>query len=121
METEYDIDIKKISKRIKDLRKERGLTVEKTAELASLSTQFYSKIENGKRNITPKTIIAIANAFQVDLTFLLSDFVRAKNPEYQPIEKYKDYTFDEIVKLYEASQFLSDFTDENINNETEAE
>ena len=54
METESNIDIKLISKRIKELRKKRGLTIEKIAELVSLSTQFYSKIENGKKIITKR-------------------------------------------------------------------
>ena len=43
------MDIKKVlGKRIKDLRKAKGLTQEKVAELIGIETKSFSNIETGK-------------------------------------------------------------------------
>lgn len=45
-----------IGRRISGIRKERGYTQEKLAELADISVQFLSDIENDKKNMTVKTL-----------------------------------------------------------------
>lgn len=44
-----------IGNRISHIRKERGYTQEKLAELAGISIQFLSDIENNKKNMTVTT------------------------------------------------------------------
>jgi transcriptional regulator with XRE-family HTH domain len=47
------------------IRKDRGLTQEKLAELTGLSQQYLSDLERGKRNPTIVTVYEIAQALAV--------------------------------------------------------
>lgn len=58
---------KKIGVRIADLRKEKGLTQEKLAELAHLNRTFVGYIEKGDRNPSVETITKIAKVLGVSL------------------------------------------------------
>ena len=82
---EYDIDIlaegrcsveKKplnvaVGKRIRNMRENAHLTREQLAELANISIQFLSDIENGMKSMTVPTIISLANALHVSTDYLL--------------------------------------------------
>jgi transcriptional regulator with XRE-family HTH domain len=59
--------------RIKELRKERGLTLEELAEKAGMSVSFLSMIENGKRNVNAARLDALARALNVRIPELLRD------------------------------------------------
>lgn len=63
---------KKLGARIKQLRKERELTQEKLAEIATVDPKSIIQIENGKRNPTLKTIHKIAVGLKIPLYKLLS-------------------------------------------------
>jgi transcriptional regulator with XRE-family HTH domain len=59
---------KKVGEKIKQLRKDKGLTQEKLAELAKVDPKTIIEIENGNRkNPTFKTINKIANALRMSL------------------------------------------------------
>ncbi len=62
-----------IGKRIKDLRREKGISQEQMAEKISLSRPQYSKIEGGKADITLSTLDRIATVFEVAITDLFFD------------------------------------------------
>lgn len=62
---------KKLGEKIKKLRKEKGLTQEKLAELAKIDPKSVIQIENGKRNPTLKTINKIVIALKVHLSDIL--------------------------------------------------
>lgn len=62
---------KTLGEKIRTYRKERGLTQEKLAELASIDPKSIIEIENGKRNPTLKTISKIAQALRASLPQLL--------------------------------------------------
>lgn len=48
---------------LKDLRKEKGLTVRKTAEELNISFTFYSDIENNRRSPSLEKAVQIARYF----------------------------------------------------------
>lgn len=52
-------------KRVLQLRKERGYTREKLAELADISVQFLADIEKGRKNMTVTTLRKLSNALLV--------------------------------------------------------
>lgn len=57
-----------LSKKLKDLRKEKGWSQQKLAEKAGLSFNAVTKIEQGlAKHPTLKTLIKIADAFGVSL------------------------------------------------------
>mgnify|MGYP001619576277 CR=1 FL=1 len=62
----YNFLYKKLSQRIEELRKEKGLTQEKLAEKAGLHRAYFWDIENG-RNISIKTAYKISKALGVSL------------------------------------------------------
>lgn len=60
-----------IGKRISNTRKERGYTQEKLAELANISIQFLSDIENNKKSMTITTLKNLADCLNVTTDFII--------------------------------------------------
>ncbi len=60
-----------IGNRISHIRKERGYTQEKLAELAGISIQFLSDIENNKKNMTVTTLKNIADSLNITTDYLI--------------------------------------------------
>ena len=58
----YQDEILYISTRIKELRKERKLTVQELAYRCDMERSNLSRIEAGRTNLTVKTICSICNA-----------------------------------------------------------
>lgn len=58
---------KKFGKRVQKLRKERGLTQEKLAELIGVDRSYMGFIERGERNPTLDKISKITKALNVTL------------------------------------------------------
>ena len=56
--------------RLKDLRKERGFTQIKMQMLTGIDQSDYSKLENGKRNLTFDQCRAIALALNTSMAYL---------------------------------------------------
>lgn len=94
--------------RLKYLRTERGENLEKVAEYLNVSIQTISNYENEKRDMTPDTILKLAEYFGVSTDYLLgkSDI---RNPEKSDLDKLqiglssKDYPniSDEQIKQIE--------------------
>lgn len=94
--------------RLKYLRTARGENLEKVAEYLNVSIQTISNYENEKRDMTPDTIIKLAEYFGVSTDYLLgkSDI---RNPENKDLDKLqiglsaKDYSniSDEQLKQIE--------------------
>lgn len=57
-----------IGLRIKELRKHKGLSQEKLAEIMSISPKYLSNIERGKENPTLDTFIKLANALNIEIS-----------------------------------------------------
>ncbi len=64
-----------IGKRIKAVRKQRGLTQEQLAQMVDLSTNYLSNIETGFRTPKLETLIQIMNALECDANAILADVV----------------------------------------------
>lgn len=69
------VDYVAVGKRIKKARSKIGITQEKLAELAHLSTSHVSKIETGDTKLGLPTIVDIANALHTSVDALLADSV----------------------------------------------
>lgn len=63
----YQEEILCISARIKELRKERKLTVQELAYRCDMERSNLSRIEAGRTNLTVKTLCTICNALNVNL------------------------------------------------------
>lgn len=62
--------LQRFGARIRELRKEEGLSQEKLAELAELHRTYVSGVERGERNASLTSIARIANALNVSLSKL---------------------------------------------------
>ncbi|MTW85590.1 helix-turn-helix domain-containing protein [Virgibacillus dakarensis] len=59
------------SKRLKYLRKNKGLSQQNMADFLGISRQGYGKYEDGKSETDHKTLIKLANYFDVTTDYLL--------------------------------------------------
>lgn len=67
MAVDYQEEIDYISVRIRELRKERKLTVQELAYRCDMERSNLSRIEAGRTNLTVKTMCIICNALSVNL------------------------------------------------------
>jgi len=109
-----------VNERIKDIRKQNGLSLERLAELTGFTKGYLSRIENSSRVPPFATVQAIAAALQTDIMFLLDkgahpveskniDLMR--NPENSEEGWEKSslvYTFKPLVNTYK-NKYMSPF------------
>ena len=60
-----ETELKRLGRRIRQLRTEAGLTQETAAERADLSAKHWGDIENARSNPTVSTLVAVAKALRV--------------------------------------------------------
>lgn len=65
-----DRALKRLGKRVRALRQERGLTQEQAAERAALDAKHFQAIEGGRTNVTMASLVGIARALGVRLAEL---------------------------------------------------
>lgn len=66
-----EVKLKKFSERIKELRKEKGLTQVQMAELLKCQDRHYQRIEYGWINVSATTLEFLADFFEVSTDYLL--------------------------------------------------
>ncbi len=66
-----DSELKKLGKKIKEARKQRGLTQSDVAEKADTSANYFAQIERGEVNPSYTLLQAIAKALKIKLTDLI--------------------------------------------------
>lgn len=70
-------------KRIFMLRKERGLTRERLAEMADISVQFLADIEKGRKNMTVTTLRKLSAALMVTTDYVVNG---SESPDHEACE-----------------------------------
>lgn len=73
-----------IGERVSYIRKKRGYTQYKLAELADISIQFLSDIENNKKSMTVKTLRQIADSLNISTDYII--YGREKSIENTTID-----------------------------------
>ncbi|MEG1567172.1 MAG: helix-turn-helix transcriptional regulator [Anaerovoracaceae bacterium] len=77
-----------VGRKIKSLRLEKHMTLERLAESSGLSIQTIKQIERGKRSCTVWSLICIAKVFAVSTQFL--------------VESHHSYVSDDLKILMES-------------------
>ena len=103
------MDQQKIGRFIKELRKEKGLTQEKTAEQFQVSRRTVSRWETGSNLPDLDVLIEMADYFEVDLRELM-DGERTENRMNKELEetvlKVADYSNEEKNRLMKNLHFF---------------
>ena len=68
-----NVELKKFGDRVRQLRKAKGISQEKLAELADLHRNYIGGIERGERNLALINIVRLARALGVSPSQLLED------------------------------------------------
>lgn len=92
------LDFKMLGKRVRFLRKMMSLTQENLAEQVGLSSSFLGHIERGSRKASLETLVSLANALRVDVSYLLADSLSAKTAEPLSDKKAMLFLLDEIAR-----------------------
>ncbi|MEG1759275.1 MAG: helix-turn-helix transcriptional regulator [Alistipes sp.] len=71
MAINYQEEILCISQRVRNLRRERNLTIQELAYRCDMERSNLSRIEAGRTNLTIKTLCVICNALNVSLQELI--------------------------------------------------
>ena len=54
-------------KRVREMRKSKGISQEKLAEMAGIDRSYMGNIERGEKNITLKKAYEICDALEIDI------------------------------------------------------
>ena len=86
-----------LGKRIRSLRKERGLSLEQVSARAKVALATLSRIENGKGGGTFRTHQRIAEAFDIPITDLYKGLQQPEQEAtlIEPTEEAETFTYDE--------------------------
>lgn len=68
-----EIDYAKLGLKIKSVRASRGLTQDNLAEMISCNVSHISNVENNHTKLSLNALLAIANALDTSIDYLLSD------------------------------------------------
>lgn len=68
-----EIDYAKLGLKIKEMRLKAGLTQDNLAEIVSCNTSHISNIENNHTKVSLGVLMAIANALNTSIDYLLAD------------------------------------------------
>ena len=70
---QQEIDYKLLGLKIKEIRNSKGITQDKLAEMVSCNTSHISNVENNHTKVSLNVLLAIANALNTSIDYLLSD------------------------------------------------
>ena len=70
---QQELDYGKLGVKIKELRQSRGLTQDLLAEIVGCNTSHISNIENNHTKVSLNVLLAIANALDTSIDYLLSN------------------------------------------------
>lgn len=99
-----NITPKALGIRIKAIRKEKGISVQKLANCVGVERNFISQIEAGYKFPSFKTLIEIINALNISADELLYDCVTAHDPNviYNSISRKLEKASDAQLRRIEA-------------------
>lgn len=94
-----------IGQRLRDRRKQLGLTQEELAERADLSQNFIARVENGATGLGDASIIRLARSLEVSTDYLLTGAMSHSDCQrleklIEPLNAQELLGLEEIIKVY---------------------
>ena len=114
-----ELDYSAIGIRIRRIRKEKGLTQQKLAELSGQEPSNISHIERGATKLSLQTIVNIANALEVTVDELLCDSLAADSISFEKSASgiLPDCTHRERIIITESMRVLKELLRNTDNKE----
>lgn len=103
---QQEIDYAKLGLKIKEIRISKGLTQDTLAEMVSCNTSHISNVENNHTKVSLNVLLAIANALNTSIDYLLSDqydnsSLALDNEILRAIKDYDTEKKEKILKIIE--------------------
>lgn len=103
---QQELDYAKLGSKIKEIRISRGLTQDTLAELVSCNTSHISNIENNHTKVSLNVLLAIANALNTSIDYLLSNQYENSsfaldNEILRSLQNCDNQTKEKILKIVE--------------------
>lgn len=105
---EIDLNYELLGKRLRAIRKKRGLTQEQVSELAGISPQHYSGIETGGAKVSLPALVRLCNALNTTPNDILMDSVTQSTPMFlrDVAETFGDCSPDETYLMLSQANNL---------------
>lgn len=101
------VDFEKIGKRIHNLRVEKNLTQEYLSQKVGVNVSHISNIENNRVKISLSALIAVANALNVTVDYLLeNEYVTDSGIDSQIIKKLAGFDDDKKERLIKIMDLI---------------
>jgi transcriptional regulator with XRE-family HTH domain len=84
-----DAPLRQLGQRIQALRKARGWSQEKFADVCGVHRTYMGHIERGEKNVSFNTLVRLADALGITVSELLSDETKAAQKHSRPRMKIK--------------------------------
>lgn len=88
----------KFHKKLKELRKEKGLTQKSLSNMLNITQGAYAKWENGKCEPNFEKLSMLACIFDVSIDFLLSEYLEISKETYLKLKEEKKNLFSVRLK-----------------------
>ena len=103
---QQEINYEKLGLRIKAVRQSRNLTQDNLAEMVNCNTSHISNVENAHTKVSLNVLLAIANALNTSIDYLLSDqyensSLALDEAVLRAIRGYDDKKKEKILKIIE--------------------
>lgn len=73
MSIDSEVELRRLGKAVRDLRKQLGVSQESFAEKCDLHRTYIGQVERGEKNLSFMNIIRIANALKIKPSDLLRE------------------------------------------------
>ena len=90
--------MEKFHKKLKVLRKEKGLTQKSLSNMLNISQGAYAQWENGKREPNFEKLSMLACIFDVSIDFLLSEYLEISKETYLKLKEERKNLFSVRLK-----------------------
>lgn len=105
---QQEIDYEKLGLKIKERRTSRGLTQDNLAEMVSCNTSHISNIENNHTKVSLNVLLAVANALNTSIDYLLSDQYENSSlaMDHEILRAIKDFDNEKKEKILKIISIL---------------
>ncbi|MCL1884745.1 MAG: helix-turn-helix domain-containing protein [Defluviitaleaceae bacterium] len=106
-----ELNWKEVAARLKSLRKQHRLTIERLAEMANVSTSFIGLVEKGESGISLDNLYKLSQIYNCSIDYLVAGSEKSgelnhDSPLSQLSTAFFDYSNEEIAFVADLARFI---------------